>query len=430
MGPSFSDYTSGLGNHIDWVRMSPYASSGTFLSRILDGGSAVNWGTISWTAVTPAGTNLIMSVRTGNTSAPDGTWTGFTPITNGASIGLSSRYLQYRLELSTTDASQTPTLQDVTISYTLVTNQAPVAVDDTYSTNEDTQLSVSAPGVLVNDTDADSDPLTAVQVAGPSHGTLALNADGSFTYTPEANWNGADSFTYMANDGTANSNVATVSLTVTPVNDAPVITGQAPLSTLEDTALTVTLGDLLVADVDNTYPTGFSLALQPGSHYTLDGNTLTPEANFNGALTVPVRVNDGAADSNTFDLAVTVTPVNDAPVAVDDSYSTPEDTLLTIAIPGVLGNDTDAESDPLTALKISDPAHGALTLNADGSFSYTPGAQLLRSRQLHLPGQRWHSQFRSRHRFALGHPGQRPACCRRRQRLSGIWCRAGDCGPG
>ena len=89
-------------------------------------------------------------------------------------------------------------------------NDAPVAVADSYSTDEDTALTVAAPGVLANDTDVDGDPLTAVMVSDPAHGTLTLNADGSFVYTPAANYNGADSFTYKANDGTADSNVATV----------------------------------------------------------------------------------------------------------------------------------------------------------------------------------------------------------------------------
>ena len=102
-------------------------------------------------------------------------------------------------------------------------NDAPVAVDDSYATDEDTPLTVAAPGVLGNDTDVDGDPLT--RGAGrpvPANGTLTLNADGTFTYTPNANFNGSDSFTYKANDGTVDSNVATVTITVDAVNDAPV----------------------------------------------------------------------------------------------------------------------------------------------------------------------------------------------------------------
>jgi VCBS repeat-containing protein len=99
-----------------------------------------------------------------------------------------------------------------------VANQAPVAVNDSYTTNEDTQLSVAAPGVLGNDSDADGDALTTVLVSGPSHGALTLNADGSFTYLPNLDFSTPsghpDSFTYQASDGQASSNVATVTITV------------------------------------------------------------------------------------------------------------------------------------------------------------------------------------------------------------------------
>ena len=111
-----------------------------------------------------------------------------------------------------------------------------MANNDPYSTNEDATLTVASPGVLGNDTSGSG--LTAVLVSGPAHGTLTLNSNGSFTYSPAANYNGSDSFTYKANDGALDSNVATVSLTVTPVNDAPVAANDS-YSTSEDTPLTV-----------------------------------------------------------------------------------------------------------------------------------------------------------------------------------------------
>src|SRR5437867_1876150 len=91
-------------------------------------------------------------------------------------------------------------------------NDAPLATADSYTTAQNTALTIAAPGVLANDTDIENSALTAVLVSGPAHGTLALNANGSFTYTPTANYNGPDSFTYKANDGTADSNVATVTI--------------------------------------------------------------------------------------------------------------------------------------------------------------------------------------------------------------------------
>jgi VCBS repeat-containing protein len=95
-------------------------------------------------------------------------------------------------------------------------------VGDAYTTDEDTALNVTAQGVLANDTDMEGDALVAALAAGPSNGTLTLNTNGSFSYTPNADYNGTDSFTYVANDGAVDSNVATVSITVIAVNDAPV----------------------------------------------------------------------------------------------------------------------------------------------------------------------------------------------------------------
>jgi len=105
------------------------------------------------------------------------------------------------------------------VSY--VPNTPPVALPDSYTTDEDVPLSVTAPGILGNDVDDDGDSLTALLVSNPIHGSLNLASDGSFTYTPDGDFNGSDSFNYRATDGIAVSNIATVTLTVTAVNDAP-----------------------------------------------------------------------------------------------------------------------------------------------------------------------------------------------------------------
>ena len=151
--------------------------------------------------------------------------------------------------------------------------------------------------------------------------------------TPSADWNGAETITFRATDPGAIYG-EDAAYTVAGVNDAPVITGQGALAINEDTALNIILSDLTVTDVDNAYPAGFSLTVLPGTNYTVAGATITPAHNFNGTLTVPVTVNDGAADSNTYNLTVTVTAVNDAPVAADDSYRTNQSVLLTVAAPG------------------------------------------------------------------------------------------------
>jgi VCBS repeat-containing protein len=262
---------------------------------------------------------------------------------------------------------------------TTVTNQAPTAVADAYSTAEDTVLTVNAPGVLGNDSDPDGNPLSAVLGSGPSHGTLILNPNGSFTYSPAANFNGSDSFTYKASDGSLTSNLATVAITVSAVNDAPTAAADA-YSTGEDTALTVDAPGVLANDKD---PDGDRLHTVVGSapsHGTLtldpDGSfTYTPAANFNGSDSFTYRANDGTVESNQATVTITITATNDGPTAVDDAYTTAEDTALTVAAAsGVLANDTDPDGDTLSAVAGSGPSHGTLSRNADGSFTYTPAA--------------------------------------------------------
>src|SRR4030095_2781 len=110
---------------------------------------------------------------------------------------------------------------------------------------------------------------------------------------------------------------------------------------------------------------------------TLNGNgsfSYTPAANYNGPDSFIYKANDGQADSGVATVSITVTAVNDAPVAVNDSYTTPEDTTLTLAAPGRLANDSDVDGDSLTAILVSLPTHGNLTLNSSGSFSYVPAA--------------------------------------------------------
>src|SRR5262249_8157276 len=159
------------------------------------------------------------------------------------------------------------------------------------------------------------------------HGSLALNADGSFTYTPDANYNGADSFSYKANDGSADSNVATVSINVAPVNDAPVAQNDIA-TTNEDTPdpSNVLTND---GDVDGdrlsavlvSGPAHGSLALNADGSFTY-----TPDANYNGADSFSYKANDGSADSNVATVSINVAPVNDAPVAQNDVATTNEDT--------------------------------------------------------------------------------------------------------
>src|SRR5207248_7676750 len=170
--------------------------------------------------------------------------------------------------------------------------------------------------------------------------------NGSFTYTPNANFNGSDSFTYFANDGITNSTTAaTVSITVTPVNDAPTADAKS-VTTAEDTAKTVTLTG---SDIDGD-PLTFAIVSGP-THGTLGSIgsvtctgttpnncsanvTYTPAPNFNGSDSFTYKVNDGTVDSVGATVSITVTPVNDAPTANAQSVTTGEDQAKTISLSG------------------------------------------------------------------------------------------------
>ncbi len=260
-------------------------------------------------------------------------------------------------------------------------NDAPDAEDDSYATDEDEDLSVGAPGVLENDSDAEDDSLTAVLVDGPANGDLDLNEDGSFTYTPDPDFNGNDSFTYRANDGVDSSDVTTVRITVGSVNDTPEADDDS-YSTDEDEELSVNAPGVLAGDTDAeddsltaelvTGPANGDLDLDPDGSFAY-----TPDPDFNGEDTFTYRACDDANPPECSDPAtvtITVNAVNDTPEADDDSYATDEDTELSVAAPGVLAGDTDADDDTLTASLVTGPANGDLDLNADGSFSYTPDA--------------------------------------------------------
>ncbi len=244
--------------------------------------------------------------------------------------------------------------------------------------------SFPAAGVLTNDTDVDSTTLTASVVTGPAHGTLTVNPDGSFTYTPNANYNGPDSFTYKANDGLADSNVATVNLTVNPVNDAPKVFGITLSGYNEDQTTSADLTKVgAVVDPDNTtfnwhvdggLPAGVSLDASGNLALNLAGNYDYLKQGETKTVTFQYHVDDGTDSSNVQTISIQIQGVNDAPVVTNDSYATNEDTPLVIPAAGVLTNDTDVDSTTLTASVVTGPAHGTLTVNPDGSFTYTPNA--------------------------------------------------------
>ncbi len=274
------------------------------------------------------------------------------------------------------DGAVTTGAATVTITVASV-NDTPSASGDSYSTSEDTQLTVAASGVLANDADVDGDTLTAVVVSGPSSGTLTLSANGSFDYTPAPNFHGVATFTYTASDGEVTTGAAMVTITVASVNDAPSASGDS-YSTSEDTPLTIgAVAGVLANDTDVDGDTLTAVVVSGPSRGTLilsaNGSfDYTPASNYNGPDAFTYYATDRTAASATVTVTIAVASVNDLPVAGNDAYTAVKGTALTIAAPGVLANDSDIDG-TLTAVLGSGPANGTLTLGSNGSFTYTPG---------------------------------------------------------
>ncbi len=251
--------------------------------------------------------------------------------------------------------------QNATIHISIgTTNDAPTADPKNLTVDEDTDLTLTLSG---SDPDT-GDTLIYSIVTNPAHGTLSGTAP-NLTYTPNNNFNGTDSFTYKVNDGTVDSPVATVSITVNPVNDAPVANAQT-LSTPEDTNKSIMLTG---SDPENS--TLVYTVVTPPSHGTLVGTapniTYTPDSNYNGSDSFDFKVSDGTADSPTASVQINITAANDIPVAVAQTLATNEDTDLSITLSG-----SDADTgDTLTYSVVTDPAHGTLSGSVP-NLTYTP----------------------------------------------------------
>jgi len=314
----------------------------------------------------------------------DGTYT-YTPYGSTQSLALGET-VQDSFSYTVSDGSLSDT---GTLTINIAgRNDAPVANDDTASTTEDASVSGN---VLANDTDVDASDTLVVATPGTyvgAYGTLVLAADGSYTYTPNAAAQGLDdgevandAFAYTASDGNA-TDTATLTITVNGLNDAPVANDDTASAT-EDAAVS---GNVLAndTDVDGETLTVTNPGTYVGAYGTLvlaaDGSyTYTPNA-ANQALDDGEMVQDSftytasdgtASDSAT--LTVTVNGLNDAPVANDDTASTTEDASVS---GNVLTNDTDIDGETLT---VATPGtyfgtYGTLTLAADGSYTYAPGA--------------------------------------------------------
>ncbi|KDM92850.1 Ig-like domain-containing protein [Photobacterium galatheae] len=260
-----------------------------------------------------------------------------------------------------------------------IANAQPVATDDTASVPEDDLIAID---VLSNDSDADSqlNPASVTVVTAPQHGSTSINTGtGTITYTPDENFAGTETFTYQVEDiYGAVSSVATVTVTVTPVADAPVATADVG-STDEDTlvALDVLANDSDVDAGDTLQASTLTIVTQPahGSASVENGKIqYQPEANFAGTDTLTYTVKDSTGlVSNTASVTINVAGVNDAPQTVADALSVNEDES---GVVDVLANDSDIDGTlaPNTVQVITQPQNGQASVAADGKVTYTPSA--------------------------------------------------------
>ena len=249
-----------------------------------------------------------------------------------------------------------------------------IAVADNLTVLEDAVL--TSKNVIENDLHGDDITLTLTDVVYTGDGIAAVNSDNaSVDYTPAENYNGIETITYTVSDGT-NSATGTLTVTVTSVNDLPVVLPDT-LEVAEDAA--TTSNDVIANDTDPVEEDTLTLtAVTTDENGTVAINTdnvsidYTPAADFNGTETITYTVSDGT-DTATGTLTVTVTAVNDAPVAVDDALTVIEDADLTSK--NVIENDTDVDLDTLTLTEVSYTGDGIVAVNSDNaSIDYTPAA--------------------------------------------------------
>jgi hypothetical protein len=249
-------------------------------------------------------------------------------------------------------------------------NDAPIAADiqNAISIDEDSQRQIDFADLTISDPDS----------AYPEDFTMTLQDGDNYSINqqvliPDTNFNGELIVSVVVNDGELDSNVFFLQVQVMPVNDAPVATSvsQSVISLNEDTQAQIEFTDLSVSDPDSFYPQDFTLVIQDGDNYSINQRTLTPDTNFNGTLTVSVIVNDGELDSNVLTLQVQVVPVNDAPVASNDTISVVQNSAVTTI--DVLANDSDVEMDTLNIASFSYAGQGQVTV-LNQQLTYIPAA--------------------------------------------------------
>lgn len=264
------------------------------------------------------------------------------------------------------------------------------AKPDTYIALKNRTLVVPGPGLLTNDSDRDGYPLQAADPAASQMigGIAFINADGSFSFIPAANYFGEGEFSYVATDSRVNSNVSKVKILIRESNATPVAENDV-YSTTNKAVIQIAAPGLLGNDWDTDHHPeytqyGYSpndpkqaLLVSAPSKGTvslqIDGSFVyTPGVNFTGRDSFTYKTSDGWDESAVATVRIADSALNQPPAAQNDSYQTGRNTQLVQVAPGLLANDSDADGDPLKLLLLSEPLSGKLKLNLDGSFIYSP----------------------------------------------------------
>lgn len=338
------------------ITVTPVNDSPTALDTTLNTGKN-RPKTITLPAIDPDGDTLNYIILTnpanGTLSGSGASWT-YTP--NTGYVGADA------FTFKVNDGQEDSNIGNVVIDVDAI-NDLPIAASDSVTTPEDTTKAV-----ILQAEDDDNDPLTYTIIASPLHGTLSGSGT-NWTYTPHANYFGSDSFKFIANDGTGDSNLATISINVTSVNDAPVADNQN-IAVIEDTAKSITLS---ATDVENHALT-YTILTSP-LHGTLSGSgaalTYTPDPDYTGPDSFTFRAKDASLNSAPATISLTVSPLNDTPIANDLSFSVKENESYTGSLPAV-----DFDGDTLTYTIVGTPSQGTVTIiNAQtGAFVYTPSS--------------------------------------------------------
>jgi VCBS repeat-containing protein len=394
-----------VGGNLVFTPTADYIGPASFGYTISDGHGGTNSGSVNVTvnpvpqentppvavtdsALTTANTSVTIAASSllGNDADANGDILGITSVQNGANgtVALVSGNVvftptanyfgpaSFSYTISDNRGGTSTANVNVTVSPTQPTNTSPAAVNDSASTTVNTQVTISASTLVSNDTDSNGDTLTITSVQGPTNGTVAL-VGGNVVFTPTANYTGPASFGYTISDGHGGTSSGSVNVTVNSVpltNHAPVAAG--------DSAATTANTPIAVAVLSNdTDPDGDTLSISSlldvthGTAAIAGGNVVfTPAADYTGAASFNYTISDGHGGTNTANVGLTVSAVNHAPVAAEDSATTTENTSVTIA---VLSNDTDPDGDSLSISSLLDVTHGTAAI-AGGNIVFTPTA--------------------------------------------------------